>query len=322
MLLAYAGNGHRIYAGPAAAFGDTASSNHESNIELPSEPSPPSHRVPQGSCCRGWPWRAAAAQRVEGDIPMIRIRSWWKWQGPCISRVIKNRNWRNNSPKVAASTPLDAPFSMQSVSIGASFDQHFAGFAEKLARGKAESYFVRVLQYAAHHGALFGVVDVDRKHFGTLVLSRAWDVVSTPEGGKVHDALVASGMCLEVGPGDDVRVDFEAHLESVREKASEADQDTPTRARSLPDPSRPGPARGKGGKEGSGSAPAPAVEAPPVATPLNRGKVRAVCNQLDHLLAHRLAPTEMILSAQVLAKAGKFAAADALIAEHGNGATP
>jgi hypothetical protein len=201
--------------------------------------------------------------------------------------------------------------------VASSFDQDFAGFAEKLARGKAETYLIRTLQYAAHHGALTGIIDVDRKHFGTLVLSRAWDVVSTREGGKVYDALISVGLAAEDGS----RADLDAHLERYQETTPKDDPESLSRARSLPVPSRPDPGQGKEGKEGSPTAgSASAVQGPQPPRLVDVKRTRDTLDKLDSILGRGLAEPEPVLRAQARVKLGRFEDADEIIAAHGNGA--
>lgn len=127
---------------------------------------------------------------------MLRIRSWAKWQRGIISTVRKSRETRQ---KNGQDVDMDAPLSMQHISIATSWDRDFVdGFGQLVGQRNAETYFLRVLQYVALHDGFTGECPVDREEFGEIVLSRRRDRVSRKEGEKVYDALVASGLAEQV----------------------------------------------------------------------------------------------------------------------------
>lgn len=192
-----------------------------------------------------------ANYREEGPMS-IRIKAWEKWQGACISRVKRNRKWRNESA-AHPNSDVNGPFSMQSVSVSTSFDADFVRFLAEFPRRSGEAFWLRTLQYAGLHGAMFGTIDVDRRLFGPIVLSRPWDVVSRALGAKVYDALLAHGLCSD--DGDEYRA--EAYRKASAEASPEASPEALTlraRARSRPVPSRPGRTEGRRSRgDGSGS---------------------------------------------------------------------
>jgi hypothetical protein len=161
----------------------------------------------------------------------LRIRSWERHQ----SAVLKKARWTRES-RVKAGTAdastLKNPLSIQSVSVACVFDDDFRRFAEIVGGRHAETYLIRVLQYVASGHALDGIVPVSRDKFGTLVLSRQWDIVPPATGAKVYDALLAARLAVPlVDPQDDPQDD---PLED------------PSRARSRPVPSRPPPSHAGG----------------------------------------------------------------------------
>lgn len=117
---------------------------------------------------------------------MLKLRSWDKWQGRGIADVRRMRETRGTSP--------DRPYAMGYVILATALDEDFRAFAEIVGGKVAETYFVRVVQYAGLNAAFSGEVKVRRALFGPVVLTREWDVVSAAAGQRVYDALISSGL--------------------------------------------------------------------------------------------------------------------------------
>ncbi len=71
-------------------------------------------------------------------------------------------------------------------------------FCERVGGRNAMAWWAYVLQFCGLHAADSGVIRIDRKNFGRLVLSRNTDPVSDRDGIKCYDALIAAGMAREV----------------------------------------------------------------------------------------------------------------------------
>lgn len=125
----------------------------------------------------------------------ILLRSWRKCQASVVNKVEWQRKKRVEDGS-AAPDSLRNPLSINSISIASVLDDDFAKFAEMVGGKYAETYLVRVLQYVANGHALTGEINVSPSKFGTLVLSREWDIVSPGRGRKVYEALIESGIAL------------------------------------------------------------------------------------------------------------------------------
>lgn len=125
----------------------------------------------------------------------IRLRSWRKCQASVVNKVEWQRKKRVEDGS-ASPDSLRNPLSINSISINSVLDDNFAKFAEMVGGKHAETYLVRVLQYVANGHALTGEINVSPGKFGTLVLSREWDIVSPARGRKVYKALIESGIAL------------------------------------------------------------------------------------------------------------------------------
>lgn len=123
-------------------------------------------------------------------IEGLKVRSWDKWQKSVLGAVKRTRTRRK--------IPLDAPYSMSQVVVAAVPDRDFLEFQRACGRRDADALWLRVLQYVAHHAPMDGIVRVERRHFGRVVLSTQWDAVSRGAGEKTFDALVSSALCSEL----------------------------------------------------------------------------------------------------------------------------
>jgi len=146
---------------------------------------------------------------------MIHLPDWRNWQAGIINKVRRTRRGRG--------LPEDLPYSMTQIVVAASFGRRFAAYAAFVGP-QADAYFMRVLQYTAHHAAFTGNVAVQRNAFGPVVLTRPWDIVSAKKGAIAYDALVASGLALagEAPPASPPDDDGEATPESPQEAPPEA----------------------------------------------------------------------------------------------------
>lgn len=119
---------------------------------------------------------------------MLRFRSWAEHNRRIVKDVQRKRGERG--------VPQDKPLALERVILSSRLDLDFAAFAEMVGGRCAESFFVRALQYAATHDGVNGTVQVSRAMFGPIALSTPWDLVSSEEGAKVYDALLATGICV------------------------------------------------------------------------------------------------------------------------------
>lgn len=127
----------------------------------------------------------------------LRVKAWKTWQGSAVSAIHRKRASRKSGGDETGNPPVV----LSRVVISASLDDRFERFASILGPKRArsaETFLVRILQYAAHHGAANGDVRVPAKMFGTLVLSRKWDMVSALEGKRVFAAIIEAGMADEL----------------------------------------------------------------------------------------------------------------------------
>lgn len=121
---------------------------------------------------------------------MLRFRTWKAHNSRVISDIESKREARKGK--------IDAPISLAKVMVAADLDQQFAAFAREVGPRQAETFFLRALQYAAHHDGREGAIMVEPRVFGTVVLSRPWDVVSPRDGAKCYNALLSSTICVPV----------------------------------------------------------------------------------------------------------------------------
>lgn len=122
---------------------------------------------------------------------MLKFRAWKAHNSRVISDIETKRANRPNGK-------VGAPISLAKVIVSADLDQQFAAFARAVGPRQAETFFLRALQYAAHHDGREGAIMVEPGVFGTIVLSRPWDVVSPRDGVKCYNALLASTICVPV----------------------------------------------------------------------------------------------------------------------------
>lgn len=118
---------------------------------------------------------------------MIRIAQWPRWQGRAIYEVVRKRKDRRRK------------LSLSFIALTADWDDRFMSFARLLGSREqpvADSYLVRVLQYAARHGAETGRIHVERRRFGAMVLSTRFADVGSKLGARVYDALLESGIAV------------------------------------------------------------------------------------------------------------------------------
>ena len=119
---------------------------------------------------------------------MLRFRSWAAWNSRCIKDAMGKR--------AARGAKVDAPLYLSRVMVATKFDASFEAFAQAVGGRNAETFFLRVLQYAADHDGASGTVAVPRRQLGATVLSRWYDPVSRKTGEAVYDALLASNICV------------------------------------------------------------------------------------------------------------------------------
>ena len=122
----------------------------------------------------------------------LRIRSWVKYQGPTIKKVLRSRRARNMDESL--------PYAMSSVTMTTSWDTHSAQFAALANTKQPEAYLHRVMAYAALHSSLHGLLDTPPEMFGPVVLSNRFECVSVARGKRMYAALVESGICEPVNP--------------------------------------------------------------------------------------------------------------------------
>jgi len=130
---------------------------------------------------------------------MLRIVAWHRWQGGVIHAALRSRLHRAKDRREPGDDAFHRPLALSQLSVAAQFDADFLRFAERLGRPDADALFLRVLQAAATSQAMLGDVTAPRSHFGATVLARPWHLVSAKVGCEVYDALLASGLAVEVG---------------------------------------------------------------------------------------------------------------------------
>lgn len=128
---------------------------------------------------------------------MIRVRSWDKWQSNSFRDAQRKRNKRAE----LGASPRRKTFVMAWVAVAVELDDTFAEFAKTVGGKGAESYLIRVLQYAARKSPFEGEINVERGAFGPVVLTCGWEIVSPAKGRKVYDALLSSGLCVRATSG-------------------------------------------------------------------------------------------------------------------------
>lgn len=148
---------------------------------------------------------------------MLSIRSWRKHNRRILKDVARNR--------VKREIALDAPLPLERVIVSTRLDQNFAAFAETIGGRCAETYFLRVLQYAAAHDGRHGRIEVTRDRFGPVVLTTAWDVVTKREGERCYDALLSSTLCVPYARGQVCGPDCDCMVDPSADKSLDGDSD-------------------------------------------------------------------------------------------------
>lgn len=148
---------------------------------------------------------------------MLSIRSWRKHNRRILKDVARNR--------IKREIALDAPLPLERVIVSTRLDQNFAAFAETIGGRCAETYFLRVLQYAAAHDGRHGRIEVTRDRFGPVVLTTAWDVVTKREGERCYDALLSSTLCVPYTRGQVCDPGCDCMVDPSADKSSDGDAD-------------------------------------------------------------------------------------------------
>lgn len=127
---------------------------------------------------------------------MLKFPAWPKWQGDCVyDRIRKRKPGGRTKPVIlsfiAVATNLDDPTG------------NFRRFAALVGGGiRARGYLVAILGYIGRNDATTGVLRCSRDDLARTVLTDVTDAVSRTVGARVYDALIESGIAVEIAPED------------------------------------------------------------------------------------------------------------------------
>ncbi len=155
------------------------------------------------------PPRVEGNETVAAEAFMLMIRTWRKHNRRILKDVTRNR--------VKRQLPIDLPLALERVVVSVRLDSNFQRFAELVGGRCAETFFLRVLQYAAVHDGRHGTIQVPPARFGPAVLSTSWDLVSVPVGRRVYAALVKSSICSKFVRGQDCGPDCDCGADKSRD---------------------------------------------------------------------------------------------------------